>query len=71
MRLYRETELGTELLCTRCGEYWPADREFWFMTRGDPHSWCKACYVEYRVSLGLQSGRGRLHHRLDPAEVVR
>lgn len=40
-----ETELGQEARCAQCGEFWPADAEFFFMTRGKPHSWCKACYA--------------------------
>lgn len=42
---YIVTELGTEKLCPRCGEYWPADREF-FWPRGHGHGlqgWCRAC----------------------------
>lgn len=37
---------GPERRCVRCGEYWPADTEF-FYRRGDGlHSWCKACCTE-------------------------
>jgi hypothetical protein len=39
------TELGRELLCNRCKEFWPADKEFWY----SHHSWCKACYLEWRA----------------------
>jgi len=43
------TELGTEMKCGRCNEYWPADKEFWYQegARGF-HSWCKAWYGEWR-----------------------
>lgn len=42
-----ETELGTEVQCATCRQFWPLDREFWFFgTDGRPHSWCKACYYE-------------------------
>lgn len=43
------TELGRELKCNRCGDFWPADEEFWYRegARGF-HSWCKACYREWR-----------------------
>lgn len=40
----RETELGTEIRCAACGEFWPEDREFFFISGGKVHSWCKACY---------------------------
>ncbi|MCR6477556.1 hypothetical protein VG_p32 [Variovorax phage VarioGold] len=45
----RETVDGVEKLCTKCDEWWPADREFFF---GDPEGvhrlfyCCKACYRE-------------------------
>ncbi|WP_343590129.1 hypothetical protein [Paracidovorax wautersii] len=40
---------GGEKLCNKCGEWWPADTEFFF---GDPggigglYHCCKACYYE-------------------------
>jgi hypothetical protein len=40
-----ETELGTEIKCASCGEFWPADPEFFYFSGGRPHSWCKACYL--------------------------
>jgi hypothetical protein len=43
-REYRQTELGLEVKCSCCGEFWPADKEFFFFHDGKPHSWCKACY---------------------------
>lgn len=39
------TELGTEIQCARCEEFWPCDPEFFFFSKNKPHSWCKACYV--------------------------
>lgn len=39
-----QTELGTEIQCAQCKEFWPADGDFFFLSRGAPHSWCKACY---------------------------
>ena len=38
-----------EKLCFHCGEYWPADSEFFSVARGKPDglSWhCKACQSE-------------------------
>lgn len=43
----RETELGLEAKCMCCGEYFPADREFFYINKGVPHSWCIACYVSH------------------------
>jgi hypothetical protein len=41
---FRETELGCECRCAHCNDWWPADAEFFYMHKGVPHSWCKACY---------------------------
>lgn len=41
-----DTELGRERLCSACGEYWPDDAEFFFLTRGKPTGNCKACFYE-------------------------
>lgn len=41
---YRSTELGKEARCAKCGEYWPCDADFYYMQKGVPHPWCKACY---------------------------
>ena len=41
-----ETELGVEAQCSRCEEFFPADREFFFASKGRVHSWCKACASE-------------------------
>lgn len=40
-----QTDIGTEVLCGKCNEYWPSDPEFFFFSGGKPHSWCKACYM--------------------------
>lgn len=45
LRLKIETELGTEIQCSRCNDFWPADREFFYTARGKLHPWCKACYL--------------------------
>lgn len=44
-RARRTTELGEELQCAQCREFWPADREFFYFNNGRAHSWCKACYA--------------------------
>jgi hypothetical protein len=54
-----QTEIGLECRCARCGDYWPADSEFFHLTpRGLPHSYCKACFVEYQVERGTRTGTG-------------
>jgi hypothetical protein len=45
---YRDTDLGREARCSKCGEWWPVDSEFYYFLRGAPHSWCKACYLDDR-----------------------
>ena len=42
------TELGIEKRCTKCGEYYPADTEFYYRGHGSDglHTWCKACVNE-------------------------
>lgn len=43
------TELGREIKRNRCGEFWPADLEFWYSEGKRGFSvWCKACYREWR-----------------------
>jgi len=40
------SEAGREVLCSGCGEYWPADTEFFYSYWSAPSglaSWCKAC----------------------------
>lgn len=42
--------LGTEKLCTRCNEWWPADLEFFYSQPGRAANLshcCKACYREW------------------------
>lgn len=45
----REAPEGTEKLCTKCSEWWPADSEFWYSDRNGVlglNYCCKACYAE-------------------------
>jgi hypothetical protein len=35
-----------EKRCTKCGEYWPADLEFFSRKQNGLHSWCRACLRE-------------------------
>lgn len=50
-RILINTELGTERLCSSCGEYYPFDGEFFNKNgfRQGVQQWtskCKACYAE-------------------------
>lgn len=40
-----ERQIGKQKRCTKCGEYWPADTEFFYRGNGKDglHTWCKAC----------------------------
>ena len=60
-----QTELGPELWCSKCREFWPGDAEFFYMSKGKPHSWCKACYLEDLVKKGRRKCTGTV--RIDPA----
>lgn len=62
---YRTTELGVEALCSRCEEWWPADQDFFYFQRGKPHSWCKACLMEWLVERGKRPGYGNKHAHRD------
>jgi hypothetical protein len=48
------TELGREIECAKCHEFWPATKEFYHFLRGNPHSWCKACYAEWKKAKGYK-----------------
>lgn len=42
-----ETELGIEKQCTACGEFWPADKEFFYSAgNGRLMAQCIACCEE-------------------------
>lgn len=61
----RTSELGQEVRCSKCRQFWPADQEFFFISHGRPHSWCKACYIEVRLAAGTsnRTGTGTLRQR--------
>lgn len=43
---------GQEKRCSRCQEWWPADREFFHGCCTKPlglADWCRACYGEWRA----------------------
>lgn len=45
-----DPELGTVRRCTRCGEEWPLDEEFYYYQvrhgRRVSSAWCRACWSE-------------------------
>jgi hypothetical protein len=53
-----------EKKCTRCGEYWPADEEFFRMLhRYGSHSlasWCRACETEQKAEHRRQQAQEAL-----------
>lgn len=51
----RQTELGLEQRCPRCGDYWPADTEFFYSNGTRLMSACKACYIAHRWPEGRPS----------------
>jgi hypothetical protein len=42
------TELGNEQQCRNCGEFWPADEEFYVVRNRSLGYECKACISERR-----------------------
>lgn len=44
----RQTWYGMEKQCSRCGEWWPADAEFFNYRLGRLVAACKACSLESR-----------------------
>ncbi len=54
------TELGLELECFRCKEFWPATKEFWWYKGDKPHTYCKACYTEWRREKGYPKGEKKI-----------
>lgn len=59
---FRETDIGIEKRCTRCGEFWPVDDEFYSHQRDQngerASSYCRACFIEK-----YQRGRGMMGRR--------
>ena len=54
---YVDPELGLVRRCARCGESWPADREFFHVSgKGSLwlNSWCRACSLEYQKERRLR-----------------
>ena len=43
-RPVRMTEIGEEIQCAKCLEFWPADGEFFYKEKGKWHRLCKDCY---------------------------
>ena len=47
-------DCGHELKCSKCGEFWPADSEFFYCSKGRISSWCIACYLNYIRPRGMR-----------------
>ena len=45
------TLTGIEKRCTKCGEFWPEDKEFFFYHHSDNcyYAECRACYYERKL----------------------
>lgn len=59
-----EEELGPQQLCRTCGEWWPADREFFYLDRGRAsgmETMCRACWAEYQANR-----RAGIHRPVSP-----
>lgn len=64
---FRTSELGPEARCSKCRDWWPIDREFfYFQNDGKPHSWCKACYVAWR-NAKRRADKNHLREKNQPA----
>ena len=51
-----------EKLCKKCGEYWPADSEFFYSQADTPDGLsrnCKACYADTPSVMRKHQGRVR------------
>jgi len=75
IKLYKNeriTELGVEKRCTRCGDWWPADEEFFpknrVRTKRGLSPWCKACFTEYHRE---RRGSKRIYRLPDPIPILR
>lgn len=64
-RIAHDPILGTMKSCSKCGEWWPLDEEFYYRNRtcNKFYSECRACYREWdakrRVRTGRKPGRPR------------
>lgn len=60
-----DVELGPVKRCPKCGEWWPADREFFYAkkdTASGLQSWCRACWSEWAASSPKRRAYGREWH---------
>lgn len=59
--------------CSKCGECWPADTEFFYRQAGRPDglgSMCKACYAETPSMIRRNAGKKKLNHASSPWEAL-
>lgn len=55
---FRHADYGLEQRCSCCGEYWPADTEFFYSRGARLSSACKACF---RDTYG-RNAKGKSYH---------
>lgn len=56
---YAMTTIGLERRCSLCGEYWPADTEFFYYQPSSSAGLCTYCHDGYRSVTGRQPGQRR------------
>lgn len=68
LRLQRKSvkfgDAGREKRCGKCGDFWPADTEFFYpsMSQSDGlHCWCKDCYANWRKTANCARPKKRGH----------
>ena len=58
--MYRRADDGAlEKRCAHCRDYFPADNQFFYANRAirdGLHSYCKACFLEWRAVHGTPHG---------------
>ena len=66
------TELGLEKQCSKCGDYYPADNEFFYSNRTNSDGldcYCKACRQEIRVK--YQPNKTTILKPREPIDILR
>lgn len=59
MQVSIETELGKEVRCASCLNFWPADAEFFYPDHGRLRLTCRACVKESRSEYQVNYARQR------------
>ena len=64
----RDTELGQEKKCTRCGEWWPNDLEFFprcARNKGGLDTFCRACRTDAIRNAPSRKKRSTMKREVD------